>query len=234
MNTADINIEESLKRFSELINTCIDSNKYFLLVNKEVESVYRLILKLDMFVFDVFGKCIEKGEDSMTFMLMYVVLSRLNGLELAFLLGDLPTCYMNMRLILEGLVDSVIISTRFRDSQFPENLENLWRLEKKKNIKFSEKVDLLLPRGIRDETKKECKKLWEELCRYWAHSSGIIRKLKEYKKYIPPKWAFAIIPSEYEQNDLEDIKELQIKLEKLFNVTEDLLEVFKSKVLGRS
>ena len=32
---------------------------------------------------------------------------------------------------------------------------------------------------------------------------------------------------------LEDIKELQIQLEKLFNITEDLLEVFKSKVLGR-
>ncbi len=79
-------------------------------------------------------------------MLFFVINPKISSMICAMLLGDVPTCYMCMRAILEGAVDAVIIGVgRFLEEKFPKDLERLKRLERKKNISFSEKCDLLLP-----------------------------------------------------------------------------------------
>ena len=69
--------------------------------------------------------------------------------------------------------------------------------------------DKLKDFGNKIGVKNEPFNLWKKLSQKWVHSKGIVRRLisEITKKSDVPSWAL-VIPMEYTNSDLEDIKEL--------------------------
>jgi hypothetical protein len=150
-------------------------------------------------------------------MLVHVVQPQIHSMIYSYFLGNIPACYMSMRIILEGIVDVVIAHARFCDHQFPEDLKHLRVLEQRKNLSFADKCELLLPAQVNEETIKEMEEFWRYLSEYWAHAKGIVRKVVE--KTMP-----TYLPYAYDEDDADKINEYVTKLRELRKVVEELLE----------
>lgn len=157
------------------------------------------------------------------------------SLTFNLLMGNLPTCYMSMRVILEAIVDSTIASLRFQDYPYPKNLEQLRVLETRKNLRvFNDKCDLLLPAEISEGTRKKIKDLYAYLSEYWVHPKGTVKKLKQIsddhvkrfgRDIIGPSWILAI-PYHYGTWDIDTLREFSQKLTELRDNVRALLQPF--------
>jgi len=227
---------------SKLICACVKENEKFLLQNEVGKRAFDLAFELLEYCQSLvlFSKAIDIRSSAWS-MLFFVINPKICSMICALLLGDIPTCYMCMRAILEGAVDAVIIGVgRFLEEEFPKDLERLKELEKKKNISFSEKCDLLLPSWVDKKTKDKCKKLWKDLSGYWLHSSGtleMIRKrfeeaAKDDRKGLP-SWTFGP-PHRYFEwypEDKKDLGKLASNLQELLSVLKVLFKPFEPKDL---
>jgi len=193
----------------------------------------KLLVDMWNYTFDVEVECLRSKQfRAVPLTLLHIVQPQIYGMIYNFLLGNLPACYMSMRVILEAVVDAVIVSTRFYDSPFPDNLRHLRRLERETRLAFADKCRLLIPASAQSVA-KDINELWSYLSEYWVHPKGIVKKLDDkVKKAIkkgqtsaPPMWALAL-PYPYDESDIDDLKELVKKLRKLNNVVEALLEPF--------
>lgn len=230
--------DESKPTFSKLVCQTTRENEKFLLENDDAKRAYDLIFKLWNYCFEVQYKCMTEGPYSIWPMMLHVIGSKIYSMINAILLGDIPTVYMCMRVILEGAVDTAIIGVgRFLEEPFPKDLERLKKLERKKNISFNEKCELLLPSWVDDSTRENCKELWKKLSKYWLHSHGIIKTLQEMfesefkrtgRAAPPPMWAMAI-PYTYQDQDIRDLKKLADNLQELLHIIKVLFRPFEPK-----
>jgi len=208
-------------------------NEQFARSNPVASEILRLLVDMWNYTFDVEVESLRsKRFRAVSLTLLHIVQPQIYGMIYNFLLGNLPACYMSMRVVLEAVVDSVIVSTRFYDSPFPDNLRHLRKLERETRLVFMDKCRLLIPVSARSVV-KDINELWSYLSEHWVHSKGIVKKLDDKIKEalqkgqttIPPMWALAL-PYPYDESDIDDLKELANKLRKLNKVIETLLEQF--------
>ena len=164
--------------------------------------------------------------------IIHVVHPQIYGIIYNFLLGNLPACYMSMRVVLEAIVDAVIVSTRFYDLRFPDSLRHLRRLERETRLTFSDECRLLIPASAQSVV-KNINELWSYLSEHWTHAKGIVKKLdnklseaiQKGQITTPPMWALAL-PYTYDESDVDDLGEFVSKMHKLNEVVKALLEPF--------
>ena len=236
---------------------CIELNKTFVLAKIICEEAKRneqfarsspvasetlkLLVDVWNYTFDVEVECLRSKQfGAVPLTLLHVVQPQIYGMIYNFLLGNLPACYMSMRVVLEAVVDAVIVSTRFYDRSFPDNLRHLRKIERETRLGFADKCRLLIPASAQGAV-RDINDLWSYLSEYWAHAKGIVRKLDDKLKEAmqkgqtatPPMWALAL-PYTYDKSDIDDLKEFVNNLRKLNKVVETLLEPFTEAKSSRS
>lgn len=135
-----------------------------------------------------------------------------HGIFSDMLIGNLPVCFFQLRMLLESLVKCF-----YADSKYPRHLLSKQKLEmiemeiKSKNIsemmKESEKISLIKPKSIL--------KLWKDLSDEWIHPEKIIKN----EEILPTP------PREYIKKDISDIKKLEygiIEFNIIFHAIKDI------------
>ena len=127
------------------------------------------------------------------------------------LIGNLPACFMQLRLALESLVKCYLADLRYPDAAFFQDrlhmLEKETRQEKISISRLMKELDKNL--GL----KKGSVALWGKLSEDWVHArgimDGIVGRLSE-KSEVPP-WGL-VVPTGYEKDDLSALEELRKRL----------------------
>ncbi|MHA1632101.1 MAG: hypothetical protein ACTSXC_04740 [Candidatus Freyarchaeota archaeon] len=226
--------------FAEIICKDAKRNEQFARSCPVASDTLKLFVDIWDYTFDIWAECLRSKQfgGAVPLTLLHIVQPQIYGMIYNFLLGNLPACYMSMRVVLEAVVDAVIVSTRFYDSPFPDNLRHLRRLERETRMTFADKCRLLIPASAQSVV-KNINELWSYLSEYWAHAKGIIRKLNDKireavqkgQTVTPPMWSLAL-PYPYDETDIDDLREFANRLRKLNEVVETLLEPFtKAKTL---
>lgn len=219
--------------FAEIICEDAKRNEQFARSFPVASETLKLFVDIWNYTFDVEVECLRSKQfRAVPLTLLHVVQPQIYGMIYNFLLGNLPACYMSMRVVLEAVVDAVVVSTRFYDLPFPDNLRHLRRLERETRLTFADKCKLLLPASAQSVV-KNINELWSYLSEYWTHAKGIVKKLDDKVKeaiqkgrtVAPPMWALAL-PYTYDKSDIDDLREFVNKLRKLNKVVETLLEQF--------
>lgn len=233
-----------LNKPSELAGIiCEDAkrNEQFARSSPVASETLKLLVDVWNYTFDVEVECLRSKQfEAVPLTLLHVVQPQIYGMIYNFLLGNLPACYMSMRVVLEAVVDAVIVSTRFYDLSFPDNLRHLRKIERETRLGFADKCRLLIPASAQGAV-RDINDLWSYLSEYWAHAKGIVRKLDDKLREAmqkgqtatPPMWALAL-PYTYDKSDIDDLKEFVNNLRKLNKVVETLLEPFAKAKSSRS
>ena len=208
-------------------------NEQFARSSPIASETLKLLVDVWNYTFDVEVECLRSKQfGAVPLTLLHVVQPQIYGMIYNFLLGNLPACYMSMRVVLEAVVDAVIVSTRFYDLSFPDNLRHLRKIERETRVGFADKCRLLIPASAQGAV-RDINDLCSYLSEYWAHAKGIVRKLDDKLREAmqkgqtatPPMWALAL-PYTYDKSDIDDLKEFVNNLRKLNKVVETLLEPF--------
>jgi Mg2+ and Co2+ transporter CorA len=177
------NAEETCAEVIELINDAIDNVR---LAVKRAESRK------------------DYTERSMAFFIYHILMPFSYAIYVDLLAGNVPACFMELRLILESLVECYLADSRYQDlTFFQERLESLER----ENLSTSK---LMKDLGKNLGAENDFVALWGKLSQDWVHTKGIADKVVGYvleSSDVPP-WALPI-PMNYTEDDLDTIEELQ-------------------------
>jgi hypothetical protein len=201
------------KHFDYVFNVMRENEK-FLLENAEVaydEIIWLINEAIDYVGFSVNG---EKSKEnyvgySMVFFVHNIIMPFSYAIQTDLLSGNLPVCFMELRLMLESLAKCYLADLKYPDlNSFQEKLELLEKEIKSKDGKniskrehdFMEEFDRELG------SNRSSIELWGKLSQDWVHTKGIVNRIIN-EKSDAPSWAF-MIPIKYTNNDLYTIDEL--------------------------
>ena len=216
--------ENSSNELVDLICKDIRENDEFL--KKNAKDVYEEVIGLVNDVIDLLSIILEKfktGEEAvkhpMTFFALHVFMPLSYGIYVNLLIGNLPACFMQLRLIHEAMAKCYFAEkTSSSQEYFDIKLEALEQELRKKQTKTTKFMKKLGPDFV---------KLWGKLSESWVHLRGILEHVTDsvVEKGIPPSWSFGL-PATYTNDDLDDLKELKKRVAEfrklLKNVTSEL------------
>ena len=217
--------DDSTKQF-DFITRVMKENEIFLLEN--AEETYDEVVSLTNDAIDYVGFSVEREKRlSMIFFIHHLLIPSSYAIHTDLLTGNLPVCFMGLRLMLESLAKCYLADLRYPDqSFFQKKLELLEKEIKRKNDKnipkrehdFIEEFDGEL--GLN----KKSVKLWGKLSQDWIHTKGIVDRIvkKITEKSDAPSWAF-IIPVKYIENDLDTIDELRKRISQFRSLLKDTI-----------
>ena len=140
--------------------------------------------------------------DPMRFFLYHILMPQSYAIFADLLMGNLPACFMELRLMLESMAVSYLANLHPNKEAFFEGKMEL--LFERKRI-----AELLEEFGEKIELGREPVALWGKLSNEWVHTKGIVTRIIHkiaQEEDIPP-WALAI-PMIYKEKDLDALKEL--------------------------
>ena len=177
--------KESFEEVVELINDAINYAAFFVERKKVKESTTHPII---FFAFNI-------------------LMPFSYGIFINLLIGNLPTCFYELRVILESVVKCYIAELHpEEDLFFEDKLLSLEEVLEKRGISTSK---LLGEFGKMIELGDEPLKLWGKISRNWIHTIGIVSNIvrQVIEKSEPPTYALAL-PMYYGEADLSTIEEL--------------------------
>lgn len=203
------------------------TNDLFLVTNLEIK--YKTIIDLQNDAVDLvlYANDRNKEDDfctknAMGFFINHILMPHSNSIFINTMTGNHASSNYSLRLMLESLVKSY-----FADINYPwvisiekklELLDKEVNIIENKKTKKQKKVRITITQRIRDVSifigaKNEYVELWQKLSNEWLHSKGYVRKIISYveDKSDFPTHA-VVIPMPYNNNDIDDIKELSDKI----------------------
>lgn len=209
----------------------VGENEGFLYNN--AGEVYGEVVGLVNDAIDLIGLDIKKAEcreryvrQAICFFLHHVLQPFSCGIYLDVLTGNLPVCFMELRLVLESLVKCYLADQRYPEQAFfQERLESLEKAKQQgKGISTSRWMREL---GEQLGLKNRFVALWGELSQDWVHTAGITNRIVAQltKKSDVPTWAL-VMPMTYAQNDLDSLKELGKCIFRLRNLLRAAMQVY--------
>ena len=162
----------------------------------------------------------EDIKSCITFFVRHVLMPSGYGIYLDLLAGNLPSCFVKVRLMLESLVKCYVADCRYPDvTFFEERIELLDKALRQERCSISE---LMRQLGERLGIGNEFGKLWRALSNDWVHTKGIANNIASHMANVPglPSWAL-VIPMPYSDADLEVIN----KLGKVISQFRELLKI---------
>jgi len=210
MKEANESLNEADKIIS-FLSEVIKENDAFLREN--AREVYEEVTKLAAndainvlyLIFENFENEEEAINHPIVFFAMHVLLPMSYAIYTDLLLGNLPACFMELRLMLETMA-KCYFTEKIDQSQesFVIKLELLEDMLKEKKISITKLMKELGPDFV---------KLWGKLSEKWIHTRGILTRITDrfVETGIPPSWGL-ILPATYTEEDLDDIQELGKRL----------------------
>ena len=228
--------EETNSPATELLDhycKTIKENEKFLRSN--AEETYGEVIDLINDAIDLVGFAVDREnskEDyvkrSMIFFLYHILMPLSYAIYTDLLIGNLPACFMELRLMLESLVKCYCADLKYPEHVFfQEKLELLENKLRKNSISTSK---LMKDLGKRIGLKNDFVTLWGKLSEYWMHTKGIIDKIVSQigEKSGAPSWAL-VIPINYAEDDLDTIKELGKRISQFRKLLKVTIENYKQE-----
>lgn len=142
---------------------------------------------------------------SMFFFLQHILMPFSYAIYVDMLAGNIPICFMQLRLMLESLAECYLADSEHPDSTFfQEKLELLERQKKSISKLLRESGQRL---GLNFVA------LWGKLSQDWVHTKGIMDRVVNHINTgsgVPP-WAL-VIPMNYTEDDLHSLDELRSRI----------------------
>lgn len=195
------NAEETYYEVVELINDAIDN---FLIAGKKNPEDY--------------------AKYSMIFFLHHILMPFSYAIHVDILTGNIPACFMALRLMLESLVKCYLADLKYPDQTF-----------------FQERLKLLEAEGLStSKLMKELRRklglenyfvaLWGKLSQDWIHTTGIMDRVvaQVVEKSDVPSWAL-VIPMNYAESDFDTIIELRNRISKFRNLLTAVMKRYQQE-----
>jgi hypothetical protein len=201
----DNNVEEA---YSEVVGLVNDAIKCLGLAVKDVESQEdRVSLYL---------------ERSMAFFFYHVLSPFSCAIFTDVLTGNVPACFMELRLMLESLAKCYFADSKYSERTFfqerLELLEEEWSTSR-----------LLRELGRELGLGNRFVALWGKLSRGWVHTKGIMDKfVGQIEKSNVPRWAL-VIPVNYTENDLDALEELRKRISQFRELLAAIVEKYQQE-----
>jgi hypothetical protein len=161
-------------------------------------------------------------ERSMAFFTYHSLMPFSYAIYMDLLSGNVPMCFMELRLMLESLVKCYLA-----DSKYPERTFFRDKLEllEQENLSTSK---LMKELGEKLGAKNDFVALWGKLSQDWVHTKGIADKVVGYviEKGDMPPWALAI-PINYTENDLDNIDRLRNRISQFRGLLTIVMEKYR-------
>jgi len=204
-------------------------------VREKADETYTEVIELINDAIDYLAAEIQKGKskddyvkDPMLFFIVHILMPQSYAIHTDLLMGNLPACFMELRLMLEAMVKCYFASLHPDKNLFFElkiiSLEDWLSKQNISTSKFLEEI------GKEIGVKRELVALWGKLSRDWIHPRGIVERIvnKVVEKADVPPWALAI-PMNYTENDLDDINELRKRVSQFRRLLRIVVEKYKTK-----
>ena len=233
--------EETKSPATELLDRyckTMKENEKFLRSN--TEETYREVIDLINEAIDLVGFAVEreKGKEdyvkrSVIFFLYHILMPLSYAIYTDLLIGNLPACFMELRLMLESLIKCYLADLKYPEqSFFQRKLELLEKETKdkkggkvpKREHDFIKEFDEIINSDVRSV------KLWGKLSKDWVHTKGIVDRIVSQigEKSGTPSWAL-VIPMNYAEDDLDTIKELGKRIPQFRKLLKDTIENYKQE-----
>jgi len=211
-------------------------NEEFLRSN--AKGTYEEIIDLINDTIDLVGYAVNRKDGredyvkrSMVFFLHNILMPSSYAIYIDLLIGNLPACFMELRLMLESLTKCYLADLKYPEQNFFQRKLEL--LEKETKDKKGEEV----PKREHDFIKEfdeiinldvESVKLWGKLSKDWVHTKGVVDRIVSQisEKSGPPSWAL-VIPMNYSESDLDTIKELGKRISQFRKLLKVTIENYK-------
>ena len=218
----------------DFITRVMKENENFLLENagETYDEVVSLINDaIDYIGFSVKG---EKSKEnyvrySTVFFIHHILMPSSYAIQTDLLTGNLPACFMQLRLMLESLTKCYHADLKYPDKttirEKPELLEKELEREPKSTSKLMKELGGEL--GLKND---DFVALWGKLSQDWVHTKGVVNRIvKEITEKSPaPSWTF-IIPIKYIETDLDAIEELGKHISQFRNLLKVTIENYKQE-----
>jgi len=129
------------------------------------------------------------------------------AIYLDLMAGNIPACYMELRLMLESLGRCCLADLKYPDAGFFETKLQLLEREEPSTSRVLRDLGRELGSG------NDFVALWGKLSQDWIHTKGIMDRVTNQiieKSDVPP-WAL-VIPMHYTASDLDGIDELRKRI----------------------
>ena len=234
-------VEETNPPATELLDhycKTMKENEKFLRSN--TEETYREVIDLINEAIDLVGFAVEreKGKEdyvkrSVIFFLYHILMPLSYAIYTDLLIGNLPACFMELRLMLESLIKCYLADLKYPEqSFFQRKLELLEKETKdkkggkvpKREHDFMKEFDEIINSDVRSV------KLWGKLSKDWVHTKGIVDRIVSQisEKSGAPSWAL-VIPINYAEDDLDTIKELGKRISQFRKLLKATIENYKQE-----
>ena len=162
-------------------------------------------------------------KSSISFFSHTLLMSYSSAIYTDLITGNLPACFMELRLMLESLAKSYCADLRYPNEPFFKTKLEL--LEKKMNEKNVSISKLMKNLGKETGLKNNPLMMWGKLSQEWVHSIGIVKGIDDQiiKKSTPPPYAL-VIPMNYSEDDLDNINKLGKRISEFRNLLKIVLE----------
>jgi len=230
---------EEAKRNSTAANNYLDNTVKIMRENEEflrnnTEETYEAVVGLINYAIDLIGSNV-KGEKSrkdyvrhsMFFFLLHILMPSSYAIYINWLIGNLPTCFMELRLILEVLVKCYLADLEYPDKNFFQ--EKLELLEKELIRNNTSTSRLMKDLGKKLGLKNDFIALWGELSKDWIHTKGVVdRVVNQIIKSRVLSWPL-VIPINYSKDDLDTIEELGKRISQFRNLLKATIENYQQE-----
>lgn len=193
-------------------------NEAFL--RQDAEETYHEVIELINDAIDYVMVAVKRSREdyvkySMISFLHHILMPFSYAIYVDMLDGNIPVCFMELRLILESLVRCYVADLKYPDRTFFQErlklLDEDNRREKKSTSKLMDELGKAL--GLNFVS------LWGRLSQDWIHTKGIMDRVVGQvidKSDVPP-WAL-VVPMNYGKSDLDAINELRNQISNFRNL----------------
>ena len=201
----------------------LHENERFLRDN--AEDTYREVVGLINDTIDYVSFTLEEKKekaviDPFRFFLYHVLMPQSYAVLADLLMGNLPACFMVLRLMLETMAESYLASLHSDSEVF---------FEGKTELLFGEKSKSKIIKEFGEEISFEDKPvaLWGKLSNEWIHTEGVVTRIiqKIVQEGDIPAWAL-VIPINYTKEDLDTLNELSAAVKKFREVLKRTMEKY--------
>ena len=203
--------------YFDYVMKIMEENEEFLRSN--AEETYGDVIDLINDAIDLVGFAVESDKSREEyvkhptfFFLHHILMPSSYAIQTDLLTGNLPVCFMQLRLMLESLAKCYLADLKYPDQRFfQEKLDLLEKETKKKNgeVVSKREHDFIEEFDREFGSNKKSLELWGKLSQDWIHTKGVVNRIVDRitEKSAAPSWAF-IIPIKYAETDLDTIEEL--------------------------
>jgi len=224
--------------YFKMIVSVIRGNFYNRLGVRELDEALSEVMELVNDVIDYWREVPREHfvnlafRSAFLFSLLHIVWPSANGVALDLMMGNLPACFMQLRLIVETMVKSLATDYAFKFKGISiYDAEALEYYLKKERVSTSGFLRDMFPEVVGDDIARRTLKLWGRLSEDWVHFRGTVSRIKEHveKGRFPPSYHMAL-PIELDEEDVEDLRELAKRVKEVRELLEHFFEEWRQLV----